>query len=126
MGDNWDDKIDYLKSTRDYFWNEDYLEFLIKYVWKINTPIKIIDFGCGYGYLGMKLLPLLPKGSTYTGIDIGKELLQTAEKAFQNSLFEVNFIETDLLDYVPSPEYDLAICQSVLRHIPQYKTILKK
>jgi 16S rRNA G1207 methylase RsmC len=33
--------------------------------------VKIIDFGCGYGYLGMKLLPLLPKGSTYTGVDKG-------------------------------------------------------
>lgn len=126
MGENWDNKIEYLKLTRDYFWNDDYLEFLIKHVWKINTPIKVLDFGCGYGYLGMKLLPLLPQGSTYTGIDIGKELLQTAKREFQNSSFEADFIETDLLDYVPLPKYDLAICQSVLRHIPQYKVILGK
>lgn len=126
MERNWDDKIDYLKATRDYFWNDDYMEFLVKCVWKIDMPVKVIDFGCGYGYLGTKLLPLLPERSTYTGVDIGKELLQMAGKAFESSSYEADFIEADLLQYVPKQGYDLAICQSVLRHIPQYRMILKK
>lgn len=80
----WDTKIDYLKTTRKQFWNDDYFEFLVKCVWKLDKPINVIDFGCGYGYLGMKLLPLLAKGSTYTGIDLGEKLLENAEKLFEN------------------------------------------
>lgn len=70
----WGEKLDYLQSTRTQFWNDDYLEFLVKYVWNIDQPQNIVDFGCGYGYLGLKLLPLLPAGSTYTGIDIAEPL----------------------------------------------------
>lgn len=65
----WDTQIDYLKRTRSQMWNDDYFEFLVKSVWKLDRPISIVDFGCGYNYLGMKLLSLIPEGSIYTGID---------------------------------------------------------
>lgn len=67
----WDDKLEYLTSTRDLYYNDDYLEFLVKSVWKIHESVHIVDYGCGYGYLGLKLLPLLPQGSRYTGITFG-------------------------------------------------------
>lgn len=67
--DNWNGRSDYLHKVRKYFWNDDYLKFLIENVWHIESPIDIIDFRCGDGYLGMKLLELLPEGSTYTGVD---------------------------------------------------------
>ena len=122
----WDTKIDYLKCTRNNFWNDDYFEFLVKYVWKLNRPIKIIDFGCGYGFLGIKLLPLLPEGSTYTGVDIGEKLLEDAEQIFRNSSFKTKFIKADLTEFTTTEKYDLAICQAVLRHIPEYKIVLGK
>lgn len=68
----WDTQIDYLMNTRYLYFNDDYLEFLIKKVWDLSKPLHIVDFGCGCGYLGLKLLPLLPKGSKYTGIDLGE------------------------------------------------------
>lgn len=122
----WDTQIDYLRTTREQFWNDDYFEFLVKFVWKLDKPINVIDFGCGYGYLGMKLLPLLPQGSTYTGIDLGEELLEKAEKLFENAPFEAKFIRVNILEYTPTEKYDLVICQTVLRHIPQFKDVLKK
>lgn len=36
----WDNKIDYLRSTRWLYYNDDYLEFLIQKVWKINKPCR--------------------------------------------------------------------------------------
>ncbi len=42
--------------VRCLYYNDDYLEFLVKIVWRIDQPVKMIDFGCGYGYLGLKLL----------------------------------------------------------------------
>lgn len=122
----WDTQLDYLKSTRAQLWNDDYFEFLVKNVWNLNHPQRIIDFGCGYGYLGTKLLPLLPVGSTYTGIDMGEKLLKEACKLFENTPFHTEFFNIDLRAYAPKEQYDLAICQAVLRHIPQSKAILKK
>lgn len=43
------------------------MDFLTKRVWKIHKPVKALD--CGYGFPDMLLMFLMPKGSTYTGID---------------------------------------------------------
>lgn len=107
-------------------WNTDYLEFLVERVWKINQPVNLVDFGCGIGFLGALLLPILPDGSTYTGIDKGGQLLMEAKSIFAQSPYETHFIEADLNDYVPEEKYDIAICQCVLQHIPDAIKILKK
>lgn len=73
---DWDTKLEYLKNTRDLYYNDDYLQFLVHFVWKISKPVHIIDYGCGYGYLGLKLLPLLPLESKYTSIDKGQQLIK--------------------------------------------------
>ena len=122
----WDTQIDYLKTTRTQMWNDDYFEFLVKSVWKLNRPINIVDFGCGYGYLGMKLLPLIPEGSTYTGLDAGEDLLCEARRIFEKSPYKTDFFNVDLTKYIPKQQFDLAICQAVLRHIPSSKDNLKK
>ncbi len=122
----WDDKVDWLKAIRTGWFNEDYIEFLVEKVWKIRKPVDIIDFGCGYGYVGLILLPILPKGSTYTGIDIAGNLLSEAKNIFENSGYTTTFIKADLNDYVPNEKYDIAISQAVLRHIPDAKSILNK
>lgn len=124
--ESWDKKIEYLKATRDQMWNDDYFEFLMKSVWKIETPVNIVDYGCGYGYLGLRMLPLLPAGSTYTGIDMEEELLEEAKRLFECLTYDVTFIKKDLLEYIPQSQYDLAICQSFLRHIPCAKDMLRK
>lgn len=84
----WDDQIEYLRNTRCLYYNDDYLEFLVQRVWKIEKSVDIIDYGCGYGYLGLKLLPLLPEGSTYTGLDKGKELIKQAKEISQRPLIK--------------------------------------
>jgi SAM-dependent methyltransferase len=115
-----------LKAIRTGWFNDDYIQFLVEKVWKIDKPVKIIDFGCGYGYVGLLLLPILPKGSTYTGIDIHDRLLNDARSAFENSGYVTNFIKADLNEFIPSESYDIATSQAVLRHIPNAKKILEK
>ena len=75
----------YLHSTRQNLWNNDYFEFLVKCVWKIDKPVKIIDFGCGYGFLAQMLLPLVPKESLYKGVDISENLIDEAREIFSGS-----------------------------------------
>ena len=128
MPDNntdWGLKKEYLHSTRKNLWNNDYFEFLVKGVWKIDRPVKIIDFGCGYGYLAQTLLPLVPKESLYKGVDISEDLIDEAREIFSGSK-EVCFEVADLNEYEPDAEYDIAICQAVLRHVTKPEGIMKK
>ena len=123
--ENWDDKFDYLKLTRSLYLNIDYLQFLIEKVWKITKKVDVIDFGCGYGYLGLVLMPLLPEGSTYTGVDISEELIKKGREIFKSVSFDHKFILSSAND-VPEKDdtFDIAICNSVLMHIPEPDAVL--
>lgn len=122
----WNEKLDFLKAIRTGWCNDDYIQFLVEKVWKINKPVKILDFGCGFGYVGLLLLPMLPKGSTYTGIDFSEILLTEAENIFDGSGYSTRFIKANLSEYRPVEMYDIVISQAVLRHIPDAKDILEK
>ena len=122
----WNDKLEFLKSIRKDWCNTDYIEFLIEKVWNISKPMKLVDFGCGYGYLCDLFMPILPKGSTYTGIDNSDKLLKVAGQHLSGYDFEIELINADLKEYIPEEKYDLAVCNAVLRYIPMPKKILEK
>lgn len=123
--DSWNGKTDKLYKNRKHFWNDDYLSFLVKNVWHLESPIDVIDFRCGEGYLGMKLLEILPKGSTYTGVD-NEYFTDKAKLNFANTKFNVNFIESDIYSLETYKKYDIAICQAGLRHMNKPMEVLKK
>ncbi|MDR6716412.1 methyltransferase domain-containing protein [Paenibacillus sp. 2003] len=122
----WDDQIEYLRNTRWLYYNDDYLEFLVQRVWNIENSVDIIDYGCGYGYLGLKLLPLLPEGSTYTGLDRGKELITQAKEIFSKTSYQTTFIVDDIETVQVKRQYDIAISHAFLLHTTEPNTILQK
>ncbi|MGE7823203.1 class I SAM-dependent methyltransferase [Paenibacillus sp. NPDC093718] len=122
----WNSKIEYLRNTRWLYYNDDYLEFLVKNVWKINAPVNIVDYGCGYGYLGLKLLPLLPDGSTYTGIDKGEDLIKEARQIFDKLPHSVELIQGDIEEIQVHRQYDIALCHAFLLHMKSPRDILQK
>lgn len=103
----------------------DYLKFLVEDVWRFREPIDIIDFGCGIGYMGLTLLDVLPKGSTYTGVDLSEKLLLDAKENLKSFSGSTEFIVSDIFDYETDKTYDLAICQAFLRHIDSPKKALE-
>lgn len=121
----WDTKIEYLRKTRWLYYNDDYLEFLIRTVWKINKPVNIIDYGCGFGYLGLKLLPLLPDGSTYTGLDKGVDLIHQAKEIFSKLSFETKFMVCDIENVRLEEKYDIALSHAFLLHMTDPRSILQ-
>ncbi|TPV46986.1 class I SAM-dependent methyltransferase [Bacillus dicomae] len=123
---DWNSKLAYLKNTRDLYYNNDYLTFLVNSVWKISEPVHIVDYGCGYGYLGLVLLPLFPAGSKYTGIDSGKILIAEARELFRSLPYESEFIEGDATEIELNNTYDIAICHAFLLHMSSPKTMLQK
>ncbi|MEC1177207.1 methyltransferase domain-containing protein [Metasolibacillus meyeri] len=122
----WDTQLKYLKRTRDLYYNDDYLDFLVKSVWKISKPVHMIDFGCGFGYLGLKLLPLLPKGSKYTGIDKGQQLIHKAKEYFSKLPYETEFFVEDTHEIELESKYDIAVCHAFLLHISEPKKMLQR
>ncbi|WP_242261448.1 class I SAM-dependent methyltransferase [Bacillus cereus group sp. BfR-BA-01453] len=123
---DWNSKLAYLKNTRDLYYNDDYVSFLVNTVWRITKPVHIVDYGCGYGYLGLILMPLLPKGSKYTGIDSGGTLLAEARELFRLLPYETEFLEGDATEIELNDTYDIAICHAFLLHMSLPKTMLQK
>ena len=127
----WEERADYLLRTRKTMVNQDYLAFLAERVWQFPGPVKMLDCGCGLGFLASMLLPLLPQGSTYHGIDLSENLISQGRMRLGEEIRTVlperitmecgDFLESDIQD-----AYDLVICQAVLRHIGQPVDFLQK
>ncbi|WP_349944646.1 helix-turn-helix domain-containing protein [Lacrimispora sp. BS-2] len=123
--DNWNGKTNELYKNRKYFWNDDYLNFLLKNVWHVDRPVDVIELRCGEGCLGMQLLEYLPAGSTYTGVD-NEYFTNRAKLNFNNTGFDINFIVSDIYSLKTNKKYDIAICQVGLRHMNKPMEVLKK
>ncbi len=122
----WKQKMEYLIRSRKNSFNDDYAEFLIRNVWKIDRPVNVLDCGCGLGFLGTLFMPYLPKGSTYTGIDMTEQLIEEAKKIFEGSNLETKFLTKDVTEYQGFGKYDIVFCKAVLRHLNDPKGFLKK
>lgn len=115
----WDDAAERLAKFRILLHNDDYLEFLVTKVWKLDKQCRVIDFGCGSGRFGQMLMPLLPEGSTYTGFDPTPALIEEARRLFANAPFKSYFFDGDAHKApFEDDSFDVAISQAVLMHIP--------
>lgn len=124
---NWNLQGDYLMQTRGLYLNDDYLAFLVHQVWQIDAPANLVDFGCGFGYMGLKLLPLLPAGSSYTGLDLAESLLAKARDMFDRSPYRTRFIQADVTQVeLEAGHYDLAVCHALLLHLPDPVRVLER
>ena len=122
----WEERADWLLRVRKDFWNEDYLGFLVEKVWKLTDPVSVLDCGCGCGAFGLAALPLLPEGSTYTGIDFVEKLLETGRQLFERAGLEGRFVNGDFYAYPVKRTYDLVVCQCVLRHVNDAEGFLER
>lgn len=114
----WDSLADYLAGTH-VLYNDDYLDFLVSRVWRIDKPCRIVDFGCGTGQFGLRLMPLLPEGSTYTGFDQSSVLIDEARRIYDGSPYDAEF-SVGSVHSAPFSDntFDVAVCKGVLMHVP--------
>lgn len=113
-----DRRMQAIRHNRQFFWNDDYLVYLVTTVWKIDSPINLIEFCCCDGDLGKRLMNILPKGSTYTGVD-REDLIKSAKENFQRESYQTDFIVSDIYHFKTAKLYDVSICQASLRHMNQ-------
>jgi ubiquinone/menaquinone biosynthesis C-methylase UbiE len=128
MPESWEDKFESLRASRVLTHNADYLEFLVNNVWRIDLqPLKVAEFGCGYGRFASMLLPLLAKGSSYTGFDSAANLLSQGMQLFAESPYPASFLRGEV-SYAPlrSGCFDLAIAHLVLMHVSDPERVLRE
>lgn len=119
----WDAQIESTKNWKLFYFNDDYLEFLVKMVWKFDRPVKMLDCACGYGYLAEKIFPYLPEGSSYTGFDISNKYLEEARRRFGSDNPVIQFHYGNVLDYQSAEKYDLVISQMILSYLPNRRML---
>lgn len=122
----WKGRLEYLKNTRKTMWNVDYMSFLVRDVWKIKKPVTVLDCGCGYGAVGLLLMPLLPFGSRYVGVDFTENMICAAREIYRGTDYNAEFILSDILEYKPKEKYDMVISQAVLRHVNNGELFLQR
>ena len=120
MTGTWDDKYDLLSATRPNYHNEDYWRFLVRDVWGMaDGPRRVVDFGCGFGWMGLFLTPMLAVGSEYTGLDRsaaliarGRSLVAERGPAHRFVVGDANAAPFD------DDQFDVAIAHALLMHLP--------
>jgi 2-polyprenyl-3-methyl-5-hydroxy-6-metoxy-1,4-benzoquinol methylase len=79
-------------------------------------PRRAMDFGCGVGRL---LFPIARRSVAAVGVDISPSMLNLAgEKARENGLSNVEFVQSDDTLSRAKPPFDLIHSHLVLQHIP--------
>ena len=94
-------------------------------VWQLEQPCRLVEFGCGTGKMGLKLLPLLPQGSSYTGFDESAALLVKALEVWENYPWQPVFYQGSIY-HAPfrNDSFDIALTHTVLMHVPNVNQIL--
>lgn len=122
----WDDKADLLREWRSMDHNADYWRFLIRDVWRLDrAPVRVVDFGCGYGWAGLFLLPMLAPGSEYTGLDQSQPLLDRGKDLFAAARRPATFVRSEATEApFGNDQFDVAIAHALLMHLPSAEAAL--
>lgn len=123
----WDGGAEYLRLCYTLQHNDDYLEFLVRSVWKLDGVCRLAEFGCGFGKMGLVFMPLLAQGSSYTGIDTSSQLISQARQVFSKTpwpheFYEGSIFQTPFQDNV----FDVTFTHTVLMHVPDPEKALKE
>lgn len=79
---------------------------------------KIVDLGCGYGYLSY-MLSLTGKEREVIGMDYDEEKIEVAQNGYAKT-DRINFEVGSLMDYNPEPA-DAYVIKDVLHYLPSQK-----
>jgi len=125
--DYWDAGDEYLRQCYILQHNEDYLDFLVSHVWKLDQACQLAEFGCGSGKMGLQLMPLLAKGSTYTGIDQSSELVSKGRQIWATTPWQAEFHEGSIYE-TPFADnaFDVTLVHTVLMHVPYPEKALQE
>jgi SAM-dependent methyltransferase len=93
--------------------NGRFLEVYVQKHIRAQSGDRILDIGCGPG----SILDVLPENCAYTGFDISRSYIDSANKHYGNrASFFVSGVEESLVGALP--DHDLVVATGVLHHLP--------
>jgi ubiquinone/menaquinone biosynthesis C-methylase UbiE len=93
----------------------------------IARGMHVLDFACGVGDLSLIAGRLVSPHGSVTGIDIDPEALAiAAERAQEEGLDHVRFIQADLGAFEPDTHYDAVIARHILIHTPEPVELIRR
>ena len=112
--------FEHLDASRRFMWGPADLPRLATLL-ELRAGMRIADFGCGWGFLGHLLLPLISPGGRVDGFELQDELISRGRariaEAEHGARIVLHQADITQLDEVRSDSFDLAICQTVLMHL---------
>tara|TARA_Y100000590_G_C15740581_1_gene1020147 strand:+ start:4568 stop:5398 length:831 start_codon:yes stop_codon:yes gene_type:complete len=97
----------------------------IKKIIERNKKAKIIDFGCGGGWLVNSLSYHLKEKIEVSGVDFNPKVIDYANKLKFSLNLNSNFICSDLFTFNSEKKYDLIISLGVLHHTNNCEEAIK-
>jgi ubiquinone/menaquinone biosynthesis C-methylase UbiE len=92
------------------------------FVERVRSGERVLDVGCGKGELAHDLVERA--GAVVTGIDMNREYLRFARERYHDPHLE--FVEADVLEYLPDAAFDVVILSNVLEHIERRPELLRR
>jgi 2-polyprenyl-3-methyl-5-hydroxy-6-metoxy-1,4-benzoquinol methylase len=93
-----------------------------KYI-PLEEKVKILDYGCGKGFILKCVSQLNPSAHT-TGVDISQEAINYARKTYKDKQFLT--IQADNKLPIKNETYDFILCLDVIEHINDVRLILSE
>ena len=93
---------------------------------QLNPNAKILDLGCGTGYL---FLRFLKRGFKLTGVDLSSEMIQVLENSIAEKEKErARLVVGDVESYIEEniKEFDLIVFSAVMHPLFDYQMVLKR
>lgn len=89
---------------------------------RVTPGERVLDVGCGKGELAHDLSTR--GGAVVTGIDVNRTSLAFARERYTDE--SVEFVEADVLEWVPDHRYDVVVMSNVLEHIDDRVGLLRR
>jgi ubiquinone/menaquinone biosynthesis C-methylase UbiE len=86
---------------------------------------KVLDAGCGDGYLSRKLAKL---GAKVTGVEISQKMLDYALKEQKQNRSPINYNQADCtsMAFLPDKSFDIVITNNVIQDVAEYHSAFKE
>src|SRR5205085_10645097 len=97
---------------------------LQKYLSRKMTPMKVLEVGCGNGWLSQRLSDL--SGCVVTGIDINAQEINQAKRVFDH-IGKLKFLQCRMNDEkLDNEEFSLIVFAASMQYFPSLQNVLRE